>query len=174
LSDLKTRQEAYAAFGEKFSFLLNLAEMEEEDILKTSKILTESFPEDFSDEAELKDELKQFVAYIKKKDKKIEVPKNTSIQQFYKWFINSKLNSVYPIIDIIFKICLCTPATNCSAERSFSVLKRIKDYLRNKTEQDRLQALAILCIESEIALSLDYELIIDKFAESKARKKKII
>ncbi len=34
-----------------------------------------------------------------------------------------------------------------------------------------LQALAVLCIESEIALSLDYDSIINKFVEWKARKK---
>ncbi len=30
-----------------------------------------------------------------------KIPKNATIQQFCKWFINSE-NSVYPIIDIIF------------------------------------------------------------------------
>ncbi len=80
-------------------------------------------------------------------------------------------NSVYPIIDIIFKICLCTPATNCPVERTLSVLKRIKkDYLRNKTKQDRLQALAVLCSESEIALSFDYSLMINKFVDVKRQK----
>ncbi len=46
-----------------------------------------------------------------------------------------------------------------------------ENYLRNKTEQDRLQTLAVQCIESEIALSLDYDLIINKLVECKARKK---
>lgn len=41
LSDLKIRLEAYLNFAEKFSFLLNVAEMKEEDISKTITILTQ-------------------------------------------------------------------------------------------------------------------------------------
>lgn len=84
--------------------------MEGENILKTTKILTE---------AELKNELKQFVDT--RENRKINnIPKNPANEQSVS-------------VDLILKICLCTPATNCSAERTFSVLKRIKDYLRNKT-----------------------------------------
>ncbi len=69
--------------------------------------------------------------------------------------------------------CLCIVVTKVfsAVEMTFSVLKRIKDYLRNKTEQDRLHTLAVLRIESEIALFLDYDLIINKFVECKVRKK---
>ncbi len=74
----------------------------------------------------------------------------------------------------MFKIRLCTPTTNCSAERTFSVLERIKDCLRNKTKQDRLHALAVLYMESEIALSSDYDLIINKFVECKAWLKTLV
>ena len=64
------------------------------------------------------------------------------------------------------------PAKNCSAERSFSRLKRIKDYIRNTTDQDRLGALAFLCIESEITVSLNYGCTIQNFADMKVQKKK--
>ncbi len=89
--------------------------------------------------------------------KSVKYRRTQQLSNAIKWFIKSKLNSVYSIMDIIFKICSCTPTTNCSVENTFSVLKRIKDYLRNKTKHDRLQALAVLCIESEIVLSLDYD-----------------
>jgi hypothetical protein len=36
--------------------------------------------------------------------------------------------------------------------------------------QDRLQGLALLCIESELAKTVDYESIIDSFAARKDRK----
>ncbi len=50
---------------------------------------------------------------------------------------------------------------------TFSAPKGIKDHLRNKTVQDRLQDLAVLRIESEVTLSFDYDLIINKFVECK-------
>ena len=41
------------------------------------------------------------------------------------------------------------PATTSSVERSFSALKRIKTYNRNRTEEKRLSSLAIIAIEKE-------------------------
>lgn len=57
-----------------------------------------------------------------------------------------------------------------SCERSFSKLKLIKTYLRSTMKQDRLSDLAILSIEKEMFESIDYDTIIDKFADMKARK----
>jgi hypothetical protein len=42
---------------------------------------------------------------------------------------------------------LTIPATSAADERSFSVLKRLKNYLRNWQSQDRLSSLAMINIE---------------------------
>ena len=39
--------------------------------------------------------------------------------------------STFPNVAIILQIFLTIPASNASGERSFSVLKRVKTYLRN-------------------------------------------
>ena len=57
------------------------------------------------------------------------------------------------------------PVTVASAERSFSKLKIIKTYLRSTMSQDRLNELAILAIENEIAKSLNMSKIIDDFEQ---------
>ena len=62
------------------------------------------------------------------------------------------------------------PVSVATAERSFSKLKLIKSYLRSTIGQKRLCSLASLSIESDIAEKLDYESVIDAFAETKARK----
>lgn len=187
LSNLRKRKEAYSDFGKRFSFLSNLFEVNK-DHSATASILTEIFPEDFSDERELKEEIGNFNYIVvsnkedvlqfahkcnmaKKEKKDLDFPKSVTIRELYKWFIDLKLDAIYPNMNLIFKICLCMPATNCSAERSFSKLKRIKDYVRNTTEQDRLDALAVLCVESEITVSLNYDSIIQNFADMKVRKK---
>ena len=54
--------------------------------------------------------------------------------------------------------------TSNVAERSFSALKRIKTYLRNSMEEDRLSSLAIIHIEKELANEIDSDKVIDKFA----------
>ena len=48
-----------------------------------------------------------------------------------------------------------------------------KRLCKKYNEQDRLDALAVLWIESEITVSLNYGSIIQNFADIKVRKKKI-
>jgi hypothetical protein len=66
-------------------------------------------------------------------------------------------------------IFVTLPVTVASAERSFSKLKLIKNYLRSSISQDRMDSLAILSIENKETWSLNMEKLIDKFAEKKAR-----
>ena len=49
----------------------------------------------------------------------------------------------------LLQLILTIPATTASVERSFSALKRIKTYNRNRTEEDRLSSLATIAIEME-------------------------
>ena len=65
---------------------------------------------------------------------------------------------------------LTEPATVASAERSFSKLKLITNYLRSNMKQDRLNNLARLSIESGIVKQIDFDTVIRSFANKKARK----
>ena len=64
------------------------------------------------------------------------------------------------------------PATSCSAERSFSSLRRLKNHLRSTMGQERLSNLALLHIEREYvnkAIIEDMEDIINTFGERNGR-----
>ena len=71
---------------------------------------------------------------------------------------------------IALRIYLTMPITVASGERSFSKLKLIKTYLRSTVAQERLSSLSMLSIESEIAKAIDFENILNDFANKKARK----
>ena len=88
-----------------------------------------------------------------------------------KWIKENEFQTIYPNIDIALRMCVCTAVTNCSGERSFSTLKRIKNYLRTTTSQERFNALALLNIENELLNSIDFDLLIDKFSQMKCRRK---
>lgn len=81
----------------------------------------------------------------------------------------SSSSSFTDIITLCF-IYLTIPVTVASAERSFSKLKLIKNYLRNSMCQTRLSSLATLSIENAAARSIDIASIISKFAAAKCRK----
>ena len=80
------------------------------------------------------------------------------------------LYTKYPNVEIAYRIFITLAVTNCSAERSFFCLKRVKNYLRSTMTENRLNSLAILCIESELLQQLDTEDLIDKFANEKVRR----
>ena len=62
------------------------------------------------------------------------------------------------------------PATVASAERFFSKLKLVKDYLWSAMSQTRLVDLARLNIESSIARQVDFDSVIRNFANKNIRK----
>lgn len=106
------------------------------------------------------DEMKQFL-WIEKED--------LSRKGRY-FFIHDGLRSTYPNIETILKIILTIPVSIASAERPFSVLKRVKNYLRSNLSQSKTNDFSLLCIESKVLNSIDYKGI-DQFAKTKSRKK---
>ncbi|XP_040262252.1 uncharacterized protein LOC121002374 [Bufo bufo] len=83
---------------------------------------------------------------------------------------DTQCHDLFPNIWIAMRILLTIPVTVANCERSFSKLKLIKTYLRSTMSEDRLSALAILSIESEMAKYTDYSAAIDAFAAAKSRK----
>ena len=55
----------------------------------------------------------------------------------YKTIING-LQSTFPNVETVLEIFLTIPIRNASGKRTFSVLKRVKNYLRNSISQMHL------------------------------------
>ncbi|VAI54522.1 hypothetical protein VPH35_109191 [Triticum aestivum] len=76
----------------------------------------------------------------------------------------------YLNVSIAYRILLTVPVTVASAERSFSKLKLLKNYLRSMMSQERLNGLAMCCIEKNMLDIIDLDTLIDDFALKNARK----
>ena len=81
-----------------------------------------------------------------------------------------KAADCYPNVFIAYRILLTIPVTVASAERSFSKLKLLKNYLRSTMSQERLNGLAILSIEKYILRKIDFDTIINDFASKNAKR----
>lgn len=92
--------------------------------------------------------------------------------EMYRLIANG-LQSTFPNVETVLKNFLTMPISNASGERTFSALKRIKNYLRNKMGQSRLSDLSLLNIESGELDDMNYEEIIRQFASRKCRKARL-
>lgn len=91
----------------------------------------------------------------------------------YKLMLENNIKDCFPNVEVTLRMYLTLMVTNCSAERSFSKLKLIKNRLRTSILEDRLNFLALLSIESDILRQINHEDIISTFINIKLRRKPI-
>lgn len=161
---LENKYELYRDIFEKFTALLRFGELDETDLREKAEVLRNYFPDDL--ESSFADELIHFKLYCKNKG--IEKDSPSKLLQHIR---DHDLTSVFPNVDISFRLFNCMPVTNCSAECSFSCLKRIENCLRSATLETRLNSLMLLNIEAEILTVQNFDDLIDTFAQQKARRK---
>ena len=83
---------------------------------------------------------------------------------------NCLLETFPNVVIIIIRIYLTLPFANTEGKRSFSALKRVKNYLHSSLTQDHVCDFCIMAIEKSFTKSMSFEDIIDKFAAAKCRK----
>lgn len=88
------------------------------------------------------------------------------------YIISNNMNDLFKKVLKLLKLLVVIPMTSSEAERGFSTLKRIKTCLRSTMGEERLNALSILSIESEmIAEDIDFnKKVIDNFSSTKNRR----
>ena len=69
--------------------------------------------------------------------------------------LNECSDTDYPKISILLQIFATLPVTSSTPERTFSVLKLLKTYLRSTRGEDRLNGLTSMKIHREVSISAD-------------------
>ncbi|XP_047123056.1 uncharacterized protein LOC124806323 [Hydra vulgaris] len=90
------------------------------------------------------------------------------------FLIEKQMAPGLPNLSILYKIFLTLPVTSANAERSFSKLKIIKNYLRSTMKNKRLSGLALISIERDLAETIDLSFSTNRFALMKSRRKKFV
>ena len=166
VAELRKRMSAYSAIHGLFGFLTEFESITSDDLRKRAAHLVESYPEDL--ESSFIDEFVQFTnILVADNDKTI-----THMSELLKSDGGIML-STFPNVAIVIRIYLTLPINNCQGERSFSTLSRVKNHLRSTMGQDRVAALSLLCIESDLLRQLDCTQVIADFAQLKCRRRDI-
>ncbi|XP_034208267.1 zinc finger MYM-type protein 1-like [Prunus dulcis] len=172
LGELKSRFEQLHIFESIFGFLFDAAKLtslDENELRSSCLNLENALKNDNDTDIDARDlESELQVLQVMLPSEAIETDKPwTSIKILE--FVKSV--DMFPNVMVAYRILLTIPVTVASAERSFSKLKLLKSYLRTTMAQDRLNGLAILCIERDMLENIKYDSIIDDFASKTATRR---
>ncbi|XP_022168799.1 zinc finger MYM-type protein 1-like [Myzus persicae] len=166
VTQLKTRFEGLSEISNLFSCILRLPTISDDEISEGTKKLADEF-QDFNP-AELASQIESlkclFASELKSCNSVFDMTKLLIIE-------NNNLITSFPDLLTAFYLFLTLPVTVASAERTFSKLKLIKNYLRSTMSQTRLSGLAMISIENERAKKLNLSLLVKTFAQDRSRKK---
>ncbi|XP_072391085.1 52 kDa repressor of the inhibitor of the protein kinase-like [Diabrotica undecimpunctata] len=75
----------------------------------------------------------------------------------------------FPTVRKLLQILATLPVSTATPERTFSSLKRLKTYLRNRMGDERLTGLALMSIHRNVTIGLNSSEIVNKLAERRKR-----
>ncbi|KAL1447997.1 hypothetical protein WDU94_012375 [Cyamophila willieti] len=168
LSELKRRVDKYSDFHNMVGFFEILRTLEPSEISKKASAFYKKYSGDI--EPTFVEECVHLKPFLVQNTKTEELMTLTNINKLLRQF---DAVDIYPNIAVALRMVLSTPVTNCTGERSFSTLRRIKNYLRSTTTNERLSSLALLSIESNLTQEISYDDLIDNFARKKSRRKSL-
>ena len=94
----------------------------------------------------------------------------TNVQSLLNFLIKNKVSQSMPNMCTLIKMYLSIPVSSVAAERSFSRMKLIKACLRNTMLDTRLSGLAVISINNDVAKHVDFDAVIDTFANMSVRR----
>lgn len=103
-----------------------------------------------------------------------DISAKNNAKQLMQFLKDNELEDAYTEVSKLCELVLTVPATSSSVERNFSTLKRIKNFVRNSTGQERLSQISILSIENQLLQNMSdnprfYDDVIDEFAKTDRR-----
>ena len=165
ISSLKSRFEELQSFKGIFGFIMsseNLKSLDSDGLKECCTKFSETFSLDGSSDVEINDLISELTVM------QSTLPdRSMSAMEIFEFVQEA---DCYPNISIAYRILFTVPVTVASAERSFSKLKLLKNYLRSIMSQERLNGLATLCIEKKLLDQININAIIDDFASRNARR----
>jgi hypothetical protein len=165
ITSLKTRFEELMVFKDIFGFLLSstiLKSLNDTKLEESCTKFADTFSHDGSSDVEVHDLISEL------KILKFTLP--DGILSAMQIFEHVRDVDCYPNVSIAYRILFTIPVTVASAKRSFSKLKLLRNYLRSTMTQERLNGLAILCIEKNLLDEIDLNGIIDDFVSQNVRR----
>ena len=164
LKEMKNRYDVVRRINSNFGFLWKYQSMKEEDVQAQALTFAVDYTVDVSEE--LVGEMLHLKA-IHNENLGIDI---LSPLHLLNRLSEKKLDGLFPNVCVALRLFCTLPVSVAGAERSFCGLAILKDDLRSTMSQMRLSSLGMLYFNSAFARRLNFEALIDDFANHKARK----
>ncbi|KAL5246435.1 hypothetical protein ACI65C_013843 [Semiaphis heraclei] len=165
-SELDKRINAYTVVVENFLFLTRLHVESTIDVEESVNKFISVYKDDVDDS--IKYEIVHFKQFW---DQLKPTFDGSDVLKIFEWMTECNIINIFPNIHITLRIYLTISVANCTAERAFSKLARIKNKNRSSQTQDNLSSLMILSTENDVLQNLSFDKTLETFATQKARKK---
>lgn len=165
IASLNNRFEELKSFENVFGFLFNskkLKSLEDDALKKACTNFANTFSHRKTSDVE--------PDYLFSKLKVLQMTLPNTFMSADEIFEFVRAVDCYPNVTIAYKILLTVLVTVASAQRSFSKLKLLKNYLRSTMSQERLNCLAMCCIEKNMLDAINLHTAIDDFASKNAQR----
>ncbi|XP_046735013.1 uncharacterized protein LOC124404722 [Diprion similis] len=171
ITHLKQRSDSYKEINQRFGFLTRLKNIRSNELKNSCKEFAAMYYVNVIAE-ELESECLHLAHYLRNVQNSGN--EEINIPELYHLLRADEIEETFPNVAITLRIFLALMVTNCSGERSFSKLSRIKNELRSTMLQERLNNLSLMSIERDVLEQNDFEEVIDDFAHQKSRKKPLV
>ena len=132
------------------------------DFEEELKAVCDFYKDDFNSD-DLKAQLVMFgVEFQQKNNTNTEATTIFDIMDHFKVYSIAQRDLLRQVVRVL-QLIMVMPATNATSERSFSALRRVKDYLRATMKQERLNNLLVLHVHKECTDSLDLKEVANDF-----------
>lgn len=166
ISDIRVRFEAHQELVDLFKPVLKYIDLEEEDLKQSCSTLVGKYSTDL--QIDIFEELMHLrKIHISVFQQRTEIEPLALLNKIYE----KQLQSIFMNVCIALRIFCTLSVTVAEGERSFSALRnRLKTWDRATSGQERLNSLAQLAINHDVAAEVDFSAVINSFALLKARK----
>ena len=173
-----------ATLGEKsqtlkdvFEPFLNVVDPDKPGNLNDAKKLVATFPSVFPSDtsAAIHNEFKIFFEYfVRERAESAEKRSEVAITKAASVSLKlSKKHGLFKRVAKVYQLFLTAAPSVCKNERSFSSLKRVKNYLRSTMSGDRLNDCMLLAVERDLTDQIDLKKLAIKWSMLKDRRQKI-
>ncbi|XP_077105406.1 zinc finger MYM-type protein 1-like [Ranitomeya variabilis] len=163
ISDLHQRFRSMEDICKLFAPILKMTTISEENLVASTEELIAAYPEDLTSSllSELQHLRKVYEATFTDNMGPLDL-----LNAIYKF----ELQGIFGEVCIALRIFITLPLSVAEGERAFSKLSLVKNYLRSTMTEQRLNSLALLSIEHELARRLNFKDLITDFAKQKVRR----